>query len=253
MGIEIKPMSSDDAADTPVGRALKRRKELEGVIKASMKELEKIDDFLKLYRHWSAPPEENSKGGSDEPEQVSLTRKGFGLSQSLFEHSAREILREVGHPLSSPDFVEEFRKRGQPLGGNEIRAAWNKLWLAKDRGVLVHIPKFGYWLADEPLPEGALTVPRTKRAYRPKGQSQRSQWTGRRIGRKPILTESQVKAGKEWILAGKSRDEVCTHLGGISVTTFQNYFGETFKEYRANMVAEAMKAAYLGKKDKTDE
>ena len=57
--------------------------------------------------------------------------------------------------MRSPELIEEFRTRGHALPGNEIRTAWNRLWEAKSRGVLVSLPKLGYWIAGEPLSEEA--------------------------------------------------------------------------------------------------
>ena len=40
-------MSSDGPPETPISRAIKRRKELQDAVKYHMKELEKIEEFLR--------------------------------------------------------------------------------------------------------------------------------------------------------------------------------------------------------------
>ena len=126
--------------------------------------------------------------------------------------------------MLSSEIVEAFRKRDQPLGGNETRTAWNRLWTAKERGVLVNYPRYGYWLADEPPPDfSKLAVP--KKAKTAPGGPLRNSWKGRKIGRVKLLSDAQVKLAEKWILEGKTFKEVAHELGGIAVGTLvQQYF-----------------------------
>ena len=191
-----------------------------------MKELEKIDDFLRMYRYLTEPEGTTPKGVDEVAANRLLGRAGFGQTQPLFEQMVRTMLLETGRPMMSNEIVEEFRKRGQPLGGNETRTAWNRLWQAKERGVLVNIPAYGYWLADEPPPD-LEKIERPKRRHHAKGQSLRASWKGKRVGRGKILSAAQVKRAEEWLLAGKTFKEIAAELGGISPgTLYSQYFPE---------------------------
>jgi hypothetical protein len=216
-------MSTEKATDTAVQRALKRRKELQEQVKRSMSELEKIENFLNMYRHLTSESEDANKGDVLPPVLIT-TKAGYGKSQNIFEMLVRDVLLEAGHPMHSSEIIEAFRKRGHPIGGNETRTAWNRLWKAKDSGFLVNLPRHGYWLANEPLPDGALTKERPKRKHRPAGKSQRSEWQGKRIGRKRLLSTADVQRAEAMFLAGKSQVEVAAELGGIAPATLQNYF-----------------------------
>jgi hypothetical protein len=214
---------SDNLQDTPVSRAIQRRKELQDVIKASMKDIEKIDEFLRMWRHLSADADAVIKG-VDDPSTTLLGHAGRGQTQPMFEQYVREILREVGRPMQSSEIIKAFRDRGHPLGGNETRTAWNRLWIAKGRGVLQNIPNYGYWLADEQVPASVLSAPPPKRKPNPKGKSLRDSWVGKPKGRKRALSDGQIKTLEEWLTEGKkTQTEMARDLGGISVGTVNNY------------------------------
>ena len=152
-------MPPEAPEDSPLARALKRQKELQDTIKAAteaikgaMQELEKLRQFTDLYRSFSTEREPLDKGASDSlpitsPVSTKLRGRAHGQTQAVFEALALDILRDVGRPMKSAEFIEEFRKRGQPLGGNEVRTAWNRLWQARKTGVLTHDGKLGYWIA----------------------------------------------------------------------------------------------------------
>jgi hypothetical protein len=232
-------MAADSPPETPISRALKRRKELQDIINASMSELEKLEEFLRMYRQLSASDEEGDKGDSERGNSKRiLGRAGYGKTQSVFELMARAIILEAGRPLSSSDIVEEFRKRGQPLGGNETRTAWNRLWQAKDRGVLLHMPRYGYWVTDEPLPETAMASPPPRRKNRPKGEGIRHTWAGKPRGRSHLLTEAQWKIAENWKLEGKTNAEIARDLGGIAVSTVAGHFKGGLKALQAKRTQE---------------
>jgi superfamily II DNA or RNA helicase len=86
------------------------------------------------------------------PEDI-LKSAEFGRVQEMFEKLALGVLRSVERPMKSGELIEEFRKRGHPIPGNAVRTAWNRLWLARKRGVLINYPKLGYWLPGKPVSE----------------------------------------------------------------------------------------------------
>ena len=211
-----------------MANALRERKKLQDVIRDSLQKIEKIDAFLKLYRDFSTlEAVDNIKGADGTPEQprpVShLRTEAFGQAQAIFENLAIGVLREVGRPMKSGELIEEFRRRGHPIKGNEVRTAWNRLWLARKKGLLTNDPKLGYWIPDEPLTEvakqQAAAVPRRKSSLPPDRNK------GKPKGPPPVLTPEQVQAGERMLLAGKSRIEVAAALGGVSQGTIKTYFG----------------------------
>jgi DNA-binding CsgD family transcriptional regulator len=191
-----------------------------------MQEIERIELFLRMYREWLAPEDKDMKGvavKNPPPPAPNPGRGNYGQAQPIFEQFVRAVLRDVGRPLESGEVIAEFRRRGHPIGGNETRTAWNRLWNAKQRGVLINIPQYGYWLADEPLPSNLPEMP-PKRKPRPEGAQTRKDWAGRKQGRTKLLTEAQIKAAEDMIIEGKPAQQICAELGGISLPTYYNYF-----------------------------
>lgn len=222
-GTITKGLEADGGTGSAVSRAMEKRKELQDLIKASMKELEKIDEFLRMYRSLSAPDDFPIKGEEEGNTRYILGRAGHGQTQPMFEQMVRAILLDAGKPMQSHEIVEEFRKRGQPLGGNETRTSWNRLWQAKTRGVLVNIPSYGYWLADEPPPD-LENLERPKARPRVQGESLRASWKGKPMGRAKILSPAQVKQAEKWLLAGKTFKEVAMELGGLTPGALGNHY-----------------------------
>ena len=196
-----KAVTEDQLSETPVSRALKRRKQLQDEIKTSIKELEKIEEFLKMYRSLSG----DNDGAVVSKLRYILGGAGTGRTQAFFEQLVRTVLLDAGRPMRSPEIIEAFNKRGHSIGGNEIRTAWNRLWQAKKNKVLINIPSYGYWLADEPLPEKALSQPPPKRMLT--GLSIQQRGSGRRVGRQPMLTEGQIKNSGRLARRGKEDPE----------------------------------------------
>ncbi len=217
-------MTTDEPSETPVSKALKKRKELQEAIRVSMKELEKIDEFLRMWRQLTAPENEEDKGAAPETGRLILGRAGYGQTQRAFEQMVRAILQESRRPMQSSEIVEAFQNRGEPIGGNATRTAWNRLWEATKRGTLINVPKYGYWLADEPVPPAVLALPPPKRKKGIPGKTTRLSWTGRPQGRRRILNEADVKLAENLLLGGKSFETVAREMGGISVVTLRNYF-----------------------------
>jgi hypothetical protein len=221
-------MADEPIKNDAITNALQRRKSLQEAIRKYMQELEQIDLYLKMHRKFSASDTEDR--GSIEASGTLGSTTGWGHGQETFENFARIVLRDLQRPLQSGEIVEEFRRRGHPIGGaNETKQAWNKLWAAKTRNVLVHVPKLGYWLADEPLPASALATPKPKRT-RPVGTAHRA--TGRPIGRQRLLDDNALKKVDDWVASGMTIPEICRQLGGVSTGTFHSYFPEGIRGIR---------------------
>jgi superfamily II DNA or RNA helicase len=167
-------------------------------------------------------------------EQIGLVWKGedilknaHGHTQETFEKLAIAVLRGVGRPMRSGELIRAFRRRGHPLPGNEVRTAWNRLWTARKKGILINDPRLGYWIAGEPLSEkgkekAALAA---QGRLRQRGASLRALAKGKKKGPPPALTPKDVQRAEHLLLAGKTLSEVSAFLGGISVSTLVKYTG----------------------------
>jgi transposase len=216
-------MSSDDFQDSALGKALQRRKELRETIENAIQEIEKIEAFLKMYSSFSTGDFGINKQVQETPGGAPL-RVAKGKTQSVFEMQVRTILRDTGRPMKSPEIIEEFRKRGHAIPGNEIRTAWNRLWEAKVRGTLTSDPKLGYWIAGEPLSEKAKEEALIAGKRRKSGATSVIKAArGTKPGRDPLWGQEQIEAAERLLLAGKSRAEVAAALGGVSMGTLQKY------------------------------
>jgi transposase len=216
-------MTTDEFQDSALGKALQRRKELRETIENDLQEIEKIEEFLKMYSSFSTGDFSLNKQAQETPGGAPL-RTGKGTTQSIFEMQVLAILRDVGRPMKSPEIIEEFRKRGYAAAGNEIRRAWNRLWEAKVRGTLTSDPKLGYWIGGEPLSEKAKDEALIAGKRRKSGATSVIQAArGTKPGRDPLWGKEQIEAAERMLLAGKSRAEVAAALGGVSMGTLQKY------------------------------
>jgi len=219
-------MASDDFQDSPLAKAIRRQKELQETVKAAtetiktaMQELEKIRQFMDMYRSLATDEKPVEKEASTAPKPVSTMLRGaaHGEMQVVFQSLALDILRDVGRPIKSTEFIEEFRKRGQALGGNEVRTAWNRLWEARKNGVLTYAPKLGYWIAGEPLSkeaeELALIAAKQTRRRKKDGPSLAALGKGKPKGPPSALTAEQVAAAEKMLLAGRSLTEAAAFFG----------------------------------------
>jgi len=102
----------------------------------------------------------------------------------------------LGATSESPEIIEKFKERGHPLGRtNVVKQTWNKLWVEKKAGNLIHLPKLGYWLPNEPLSEEDKAKAAAARAERLKASRKgpESSLFGREIragGSRRFLTSS---------------------------------------------------------------
>lgn len=220
--------------DTALGRALKKRKELQETIKNAVQELRKLEEWLQMHRELSTGEGEEKKGVEVHAPLLRVVA-GKGKAQDVFESLVIGVLRDVGRPMKSPELIEEFRKRGHPVPGNEIRTAWNRLWEAKSRGVLTSDPKLGYWIAGEPLSDEAKEQALIASKRRRSGVSATIEAArGKKKGPPQVWGSEEIAAAERMLLAGKSRVEVAAALGGVSQGTIRKYIGSL----------EALKAKY---------
>ena len=178
-----------------------------------------------MHRELSTGQSQQIKGVDVNPALLRV-KAGMGRAQDVFEALVLTVLREVGRPMRSPELIEEFRTRGHALPGNEIRTAWNRLWEAKSRGVLVSLPKLGYWIAGEPLSEEAkeqaLIAGKRRNSAGVSAVIQAAR--GKKKGPTEIWGPEEIATAERMLLAGKSRQEVAAALGGVSQGTIQKYF-----------------------------
>lgn len=154
-----------------------------------------------------------------------LRTASFKDAQLVFENLALQVLREVGRPMKSPEIVQEFKNRGFPLAGNEIRTAWNRLWTARAKGLLTNEPGLGYWIAGEPLSDEARERAAIASKNRPKSGVSAiiKAARGTKKGRDPVWGPEQIATAERMLLEGKSRAEVAAALGGVSQATIHTY------------------------------
>jgi superfamily II DNA or RNA helicase/DNA invertase Pin-like site-specific DNA recombinase len=154
-----------------------------------------------------------------------LKKRAWGRTQEIFESLVLRVLRDVGRPMRSGELIREFRKRGHPIPGNAVRAAWNRLWTARNKGLLINDFTLGYWIAGEPLSEDAKQRAAQIAWVRPtkgQGPSPRVLAKGRKKGPPPAMSADDVERAEEMLLSGKPLLEVAT-IFGISVTTLRKY------------------------------
>lgn len=207
---------------------MQQQKELQAKLQAQMKRIQDLDQMMATYRTLFTPADAEVPGTANE--QTFLGRAGHGFTQDAFEQFVMMILRDAQRPMQSGEIVDEFRKRGNPIGGtNETKTAWNRLWQAKRDGKLAQHPGLGYWLPNQPVtPEIEAAALEAQEQRRREGRSK-----GRRVkrkvgrhGRSRILSDAQIKIAQEWLASGeKTVAEICAEFGGISHVTLTSATG----------------------------
>ena len=226
-------MALSDSQSTALDQALLERKELLETIKVATAKLEKIEQFLAMYRQFAT-------GNILDVEKESQVRLAAGTSphhaQKQFESQVRALLLDTGRPMENPEIIEKLKARGMTIASRSLQKhVYNKLWKAKKNGVLDHFPGMGYWLKDEPLSEESAKAAEEARLERfrkqneverrPWGQAKGRPWKGQQQFRPRQLTDEQLATAEEWLLAGKmTRTEMAKELGGINVGTLAYYF-----------------------------
>jgi hypothetical protein len=239
-------MSSDNPQESALTRALRERRELQDAIRIAAKKLEKVEQFIAMYRQYATGEEGLPELGGmlDKHAQAS----GW-MGQETFGQLVRSLLMDMGRPMESPEIIEKFAERGHPLGRtNVVKQTWNKLWLEKRAGNLIHLPKLGYWLPNEPLTEEAKAKSVEARATRLR-ESRRNpsrkvpDRTGNPRGRRPTLSDEQLAMAEEWLMKGVRRSEVAKRLGVATPTVLYSFpkGAENIRERRNKPPAELSK------------
>lgn len=204
-------MTDEPKPDSAIANALKKRRRLQAEIQRAMQELEEVEKFITLHRRFSGE-DEVTKGEVTSQAPTILSQAGSGKTQSVFERLAIDVIRQTGRPMQSGEIVDAFRARGHPIGGNETRTAWNRLWLAKDRGALVNFPRLGYWPAEDPPPANLDHLEPQPR--KPSGGKRRQiESRGKRKGRKPYFNDAQKEQVLAMFARGMTGPQIATEMG----------------------------------------
>ena len=226
-------MGLSDDKQSALDRALLERKELQETIKTAVAKLEKIEQFLAMYRQFAT-------GNLLDVEKESLERNATGggnyHAQEQFESAVRALLLEYGRPMENPEIIDKLNERGLlPKSRSLQKHVYNKLWKAKKNEVLDHFPGKGYWVRGEPLSVEAAALAEEARLERfrkqnevqrkPWGEAKLRPWQGKPGGRPRQISDEQLAVAEEWLLAGQmKRTEIAKELGGVSVAALTYYF-----------------------------
>jgi hypothetical protein len=212
-----------------IAHAQKLRSEHQAKLIEGLNELGRIDRYLTMNRQFAVAAGDGISPPTSAATEPTLGVAGQGYAQRIFQLLALMVLREVGRPMQSGEVVDAFAARGHPLGGtNPGKTAWNRLWVAKTNGVLEQVAEHGYWIKGESLHAGALEAAVAAKEERRKRSRKRAlniRRPGGRRGQAPKLSPADIESGRRWILEGRSVEQVCADLGGISRGSFRNYFG----------------------------
>ena len=132
--------------DKAVENALRRKAILQ-------KEIEEIDFFLELHKKYGENVEQTVSTAVASPQESKPVEKTARLRgrPDDFADWMEQILREAGHPLNRPAFVEALERRGHEVPSDDKpRYLGTILWRHRKR--FRNLPKFGYWLIGESYP-----------------------------------------------------------------------------------------------------
>jgi len=212
-----------------IAHAQKLRREHQAKLIEGLNELGRIDRYLTMNRQFAVAAGDGISPPISAVAEPTLGVAGQGYAQRIFQLLALMVLREVGRPMQSGEVVDAFAARGHALGGtNPGKTAWNRLWKAKTNGVLEQVADHGYWIKGEPLHAdalGAALAAKEERRKRSRKRPLNIRRPGGRRGPGPKLSPADIESGRRWILEGRSVEQVCADLGGISRASFRNYFG----------------------------
>lgn len=212
--------------DGAIRLALQRKKVLQNRVRTDLKAIKEIDELVRLYRKYGT----DDSGVVEVSDLTSVPSSNESqYPRDRFDQMVREILQDYGRPMQSGEIASEFKKRGHPISlRNERKMAWNRLYEAKTREVIVNLPGLGYWLPNEPLTERAKAEAHdAARAVkrRPYGSgATKREWVGRPTGRPRTLTDEQLETAKRLLLTtDRSYKSIGEELG-VKTTTLQRHF-----------------------------
>jgi len=116
-----------------------------------VKELERIDTFLSLYKEFdvvgdSAPLPSPGRAPAASTNDIQRAARGTGAKMLDL---AEEAIREAGRPMLRLDLLKAIEERGLKVGGKDPGATLaSGLW--RDRQRFVSIKGHGYWLKTQP-------------------------------------------------------------------------------------------------------
>jgi hypothetical protein len=118
---------------------------------ALVKELERIDTFLSLYKEFDvvgdsallpSPVKASAASTNDAP------RAPRGTGAKMLD-LAEEAIREAGRPMLRPDLLKAIEERGLTVGGKDPGATLaSALWRDRDR--FISLKGHGYWIKAQP-------------------------------------------------------------------------------------------------------
>ncbi len=122
-------------SDAAFKNALARRDSL-------IRELERIDTFLELYREFSG------QTSNVPPDMESRAARG---STARIADASEEIISLMGRPVPRPELLKALENAGVPIGGKDPAATLaSALWREKER--FISLRSHGYWLKPKPYP-----------------------------------------------------------------------------------------------------
>lgn len=118
-----------------------------------LKELEKVNHFLKLYQRFTPKDAQKVPDGAPDVPLPSFKPAAKGKT-SVPDKFAPIILRTLllaGRPLSRSELLKTLEKDGTPVPGeNAGKNLGTIMWRLKDQ--FVNLAPFGYWVAGVHLP-----------------------------------------------------------------------------------------------------
>jgi hypothetical protein len=139
-------------------KAMEKREQLRN-------ELEKLDDWLEMYRQLvgTEPVRSEATATTNEAQPVKShgrKRRPGTVRPSDLAPMVRRILEEAGRPMTRSELIEALGARDVVLGGTDkAKYLGTLMWRARD--AFVNLEGHGYWPKDEPYPEAD---------YRPEGK-----------------------------------------------------------------------------------
>lgn len=145
-------------SDEIIRRLLKRRE-------AALRELERVDELIKLYQEVKKGEEEEDDAATDINRLLrSLAEQGVRLDQrrEVLRHMpahtvrpkdvgpiARRLMLDNGRPMTRTELLEALKQNGVQLAGSdEARYLGTIMWRLRDE--FINIEGRGYWPRDIP-------------------------------------------------------------------------------------------------------
>jgi len=181
--------------DTAYINAINRKKALEA-------ELREVEHFLSLYQRYAGAHEERPIDLAREcvVEDAAERRSEPAKPTKPFEYAdlAEKYIREIGHPLTRTELVEQFHKHGVKLPSeDEGRYLGTILW--RNWGRFINVPGRGYFLEDMLTPEDQIRIEQSTRvAQLSEEEWKRLEEVARAQAQRPMLPKTRHEILAEW-------------------------------------------------------